>query len=254
MSAAYYKYIIGHLLSPPSLLIVLLIFSTLLILLNRWVRFAKWLLASATFTLYFFSTNFGADLVLSPLEFKYPKYQQQPQRTIKYIIVLGCAKEDAAFLPQSSILRGCSHIRLREGYDIYRQNPGSHLILTGGGLWREDPIAASMRDSIYGLGVNPQDVTAITYAVNTEHESIKASEIIGDSTAVLVTSAAHMPRAMSLFERQGAKLIPAPTDYLVREIADQPRVRYFIPEVVNLAKVRSAFHEYYGMLWLKLKN
>jgi uncharacterized SAM-binding protein YcdF (DUF218 family) len=35
----------------------------------------------------------------------------------------------------------------------------------------------------------------------------------GIGTAILVTSALHMPRARAQFEREGLTIIPAPTDF-----------------------------------------
>lgn len=63
-----------------------------------------------------------------------------------------------------------------------------------------------------------------------------------------------MKRAMGLFAEHGLTPIPAPTDFLIQELSDTWYLRYFIPEVANLEKVRSAFHEYYGQWWLAIKS
>lgn len=252
MAADYYKYLIGHFLSPLSLLLTIIIFCFVLIVINKKVTFAKYTMGLALLTLYVFSTKIGSDLVLAPLEFQYPIYQQS-NKNVDYIVVLGCASEFSPHLPTSSKLQGCSYIRLQEGLNIYKQNPNSHLILTGGAPNTENTISQTMQAAAINMGVKPQDITILDLAINTEQEAAQTAAIVVDSDIVLVTSASHMGRAMSLFASHGLTPTPAPTDFLIREVSDTWYLRYFIPEVANLEKVRSAFHEYYGRLWLKIK-
>ena len=253
MTAAYYKYLIGHFLSPISLLIFIIAISYLLILLNKNIRFAKISGSLAIVFLYFFSTKLGSDIVLAPLEFKYPKFVQSA-KPIDNIIVLGCANEFSAHLPESSKLHGCSHIRLQEGLNIHKLNPNSRLILTGGDKNAKDTIAQAMQRTAINMGVEPNSITVLTNSINTEDEAAQSAMLVVDSQTVLVTSAAHMRRAMKLFANHGITPIPAPTDFLIRELSDTWHLRYFIPEVANLEKVRSAFHEYYGQVWLMTKS
>jgi len=79
-------------------------------------------------------------------------------------------------------------------------------------------------------------------------------EIVGKDKFILVTSAAHMPRAMGLFRKQGMEPIPAPTDYMAGEREGGLRLGMFFPSAGSLEKAGSAIHEYLGMVWGKLRS
>ena len=59
-----------------------------------------------------------------------------------------------------------------------------------------------------------------------------------------------MPRAMALFKKEGLDPIPAPTDYLARGEGKW----YSLPHPSTMANTRSAFHEYIGYLWSKIRG
>jgi uncharacterized SAM-binding protein YcdF (DUF218 family) len=251
MSSYYYKYIIGHFLSPLSLLIVIILLSYLMILWGKKTGLSKVIMGLAITTLYLLSTPYGANQVLAPLEFKYAKFKQ-PDLPLAYIVVLGCAHQNSEYLPHSSRLTSCSQIRVMEGLELYQNNPGSKVFLSGGGHGNQNSLAKNMAIMAKKIGIKPADIITEERAYNTfEEANYLASEIVG-AQAALVTSAAHMPRAMLLFENNGLDLIPAPTDFLIRERVTSHHLRYFIPEVTNLAKVNSAAHEYYGLWWIYL--
>ncbi|MCJ8273366.1 MAG: YdcF family protein [Psychrosphaera sp.] len=214
---------------------------------------SKFIMGLAITTLYLLSTPYGANQVLAPLEFKYAKFKQ-PDLPLAYIVVLGCAHQNNEFLPPSSRLAPCSQIRVLEGLELYQNNPGSKVFFSGGGHGNENSLAQNMAIMAKKIGIASADIIIEERVYNTSEEaSYLASEIV-DAQAALVTSAAHMPRAMLLFENQGLDLIPAPTDYLIRERITSHQLRYFIPEVTNLAKVNAAAHEYYGFWWISLSE
>ena len=117
MSSYYYKYIIGHFLSPLSLLIVIILLCYLMLLWGKKTGLSKIIMGLAITTLYLFSTPYGAHQLLAPLEFKYAKFKQ-PDLPLAYIVVLGCSHKNSKHLPQSSRLPGCSQIRVMEGFEL----------------------------------------------------------------------------------------------------------------------------------------
>ncbi len=222
-----------------------------MILWGKKIGFSKVIMGLAITTLYLLSTPYGANLITAPLEFKYAKFKQ-PDIPLAYIVVLGCAHQNNEYLPQSSRLERCSQVRVMEGLELYKTNPGSKVFFTGGGQKNTNSLARNMAIMAKKIGIKPTDIITEERVYNTSEEArYLASEIV-DAQAALVTSAAHMPRAMLLFENQGLNLIPAPTDFLIRERVTSHHLRYFIPEVANLAKVNSAAHEYYGLWWISL--
>ena len=144
--------------------------------------------------------------------------------------------------------------RLTKGLMLHRQFPQSQLIFSGysGELiprgWSE---AETVRRLLQELGVSPAGVTFEVTSRNTWQNAVNTLEIAvpqPGSRWILVTSAAHMPRAISAFEAAGWDgIIPYPTDY--RTSADNDRL--FHPQS-GFAAVRIALHEYVGLAayWL----
>jgi uncharacterized SAM-binding protein YcdF (DUF218 family) len=63
------------------------------------------------------------------------------------------------------------------------------------------------------MWLEPDSRNTYENAVNTR----KVLEPKGIRRIILVTSAAHMPRSVALFERQGFEVIPAPTDFTITQ-------------------------------------
>ena len=101
------------------------------------------------------------------------------------------------------------------------------------------------------LGVNPEDIVLESRSRDTGQQAQFVRAIIHDDRCVLATSAVHMPRSMLLFEQQGLRPIPAPTEF-----GDWMRIEngpdQFFPRAVELSKVEAAFHEYLGLLWARV--
>lgn len=64
---------------------------------------------------------------------------------------------------------------------------------------------------------------------------------------VLVTSAAHMPRAIRNFQAVGLNPIPAPTQYLTGR-GSRSSLLSWLPSSSALEKSELALHEYLGLL------
>jgi uncharacterized SAM-binding protein YcdF (DUF218 family) len=227
--------------------------SFLLIVFNRQLKLAKVLMALALTSLYLASTHFGSNWIITPLELKYPRHIQSDTR-LEYIAVLGCGYSRSTHLPESSKLLSCSQIRTHEALILYQANPGAKVLLTGSS-WGNDPsLAQIMKEFAVRIGINSEDIEVLPLPRNTEQEISAVASQVKDSHFALVTSAAHMPRAMRLALKKGLSVHPAPTDFLVRSGERKLYLKDFIPEARNLQKLDNAFHEYYGMLWLSLKE
>ncbi len=253
MNSQYYIYLISHFLGPLSLCVSALVLALLLIALNRARRFAISLMTIATFTLYAFSTPFVTHWLLAPLEYQYPNFAAAA-KPLKYVVVLGCAHSIAPQLPASAKLERCNVPRVIEGLRLYRQMPGAKLVFTGGGSKGQTTLAHAQALYAQLMGVDSADIIQLNDPFNTEQEMVAIKALLADEPFALVTSAAHMPRAMYLAQGKKLNATAAPTDHLVRFSLDKLYLRYFIPEVSNLEKIDSAVHEIYGMWWLKLKG
>ena len=121
------------------------------------------------------------------------------------------------------------------------------LALSGGGVERS--TVPLLKD----LGVDEKALAFFPEARNTEEEArmIAAS---GVRRVRLVTSAWHMPRAKTLFERAGLEVIPAPTDYEMHFVAEPPlSFGDFLPNADALWRNSLAAKEWVARFcyWLK---
>ena len=144
--------------------------------------------------------------------------------------------------------------RLTKGLMLHRQFPQSQLIFSGysGQLtpqgWNE---AETIRLLLEELGIDPEGVTFEVTSRNTWQNAVNTLEIAvpqPGSRWILVTSAAHMPRAMGAFAAAGWDgIIPYPADY--RTAADNDRLFHLRD---GFAAVHNALHEYVGwaVYWL----
>jgi len=80
-------------------------------------------------------------------------------------------------------------------------------------------------------------------------------KIVGPDPFLLVTSAAHMPRSMALFRKQGMNPIPAPTGHQVKERQrGEISPGSFFPGIGELEKAEMAVYEYLGLAWVKIRG
>jgi len=110
--------------------------------------------------------------------------------------------------------------RLTKGLMLHRLNPGSTLLFTGydGRLtptgWSE---AETVRQLIAELGVADDDIIYESTSRNTYQNAVNSLTVAvpqPGSRWLLVTSAAHMPRAMGSFAAAGwENIIPYPVDF-----------------------------------------
>ncbi len=75
---------------------------------------------------------------------------------------------------------------------------------------------------------------------------------LGIQKIILVTHAAHMPRAIYAFQRNGIQPIPAPTGFLSIP-PEQHSWFHYLPNPQAMANSAYALHEYLGLVWYRLK-
>ena len=174
-----------------------------------------------------------ANLLLDSLEHQYPKLKKIPN-SVEHILLLGGDKEH----------RGWEVLRLHEHL------PNAKVITSGyaryGALSEAQKTARLLKQS----GIEKEHILQQNGVKDTQEEARHIKKIIGEKPFILVTSAYHMPRAMLLFTQEGLHPIPAPTDFYPRK--KDSFVRIF--QAKQLEKTEKAWHEFLGLLWLKLKS
>lgn len=150
---------------------------------------------------------------------------------------------------------------------LYRQGKAPIVILSGGRIsWQGGgpPESGDMAKLIEALGVPASAILQDPTSLNTYENAVNVKQILdrqGIRRVLLVTSAAHMPRSIQIFQKQGIEAIPAPTDFLVTldEIQNpdrslEARILGVIPEADNLYKLTRALKEYIGMVVYRLRG
>jgi uncharacterized SAM-binding protein YcdF (DUF218 family) len=193
-----------------------------------------------------------ADALLRPLENQYPPYVKTDSTPIKYVVVLGGGHNSDPRFPVTSQIGDESLKRLVEGIRIYRQNPGSKLVLSGG-TWRDRlPNAVVLAENAKVLGVARDDIIIESESVDTADEAQRLQAMVSTNSIVLVTSATHMPRSVGLFRSQGISTLPASAEHLT--LIRPLDFELLFPSGRNLRRTERAVYEYLGLLWETIRG
>ena len=179
---------------------------------------------------------------------------RENRKKVEYVVVLGGGYNSHPSIPVPGRLYGDSLIRLLEGIRVQRLNPGSKLILSGGGAYDPVPEAKGMADVARFVGVNPDDLILEETSLDTKDQARMIKTIVGNHPFVLVTSATHLPRSMALFRKMGMMPIPGPAGPTCRATRPLLDPGDFFPGSNALDDSSRAIHEYVGMLWAKMRG
>ncbi len=218
-----------------------------------------YLACTAAVLLYLFSIEPVSDLLLKPLEDRYPPlHYQEGEGTsgglslIDAVVVLGGGTVARSPEKGSDDLREESLKRLLYGIRIYRemgkvQSTPPLLILSGGRVFDGGQEAeATIMGRYAGVwGVDPGSIRVDPDSRTTWENARYVASRFHPRKVLLVTSAYHMPRAVWCFSRQGIEVIPAPTDYKVNRGIPYD-LESFLPTLHGFQHVRKALHEYLG--------
>lgn len=143
----------------------------------------------------------------------------------------------------------------RLAYAAYLKRQVDLPILVSGGSSREavGPLAELMKRTLqnsFGVEVKwTEDKSRDTFEnARFSAEILKREDI---SRILLVTHAAHMPRSIKLFEREGLTVIPAPTGFTAES---KSYIGVLLPRQSALATSYYAIYELLGSLWYALNG
>jgi uncharacterized SAM-binding protein YcdF (DUF218 family) len=247
--------IIAPLLFPLPLCLALLLVGLVLLWCPRRQRAGRVLVTLGTLLLTLLSYNAVAVRLLRPVESRYAPLPavEATAAPVRWVAVLGGGTSSDARLAPRARLSEASLARLVEGVRLQRQLPGSRLILSGGRVFGYGSDAEAMAALARELGVRDEEIVSEPVSLDTEAQAHNIRGLVGDDAFILVTSAAHMPRAVALFTKVGLHPVPAPTHFLAQQ--DQSvNPADFYPGAGGLRKSETAFYEYLGTMWAKLKG
>lgn len=213
----YFTRILWMLVSPVSMIALLMLAALLLLWLQR-RKLAATALGLATLLLGLFAFTSFAYLLLNPLEGRFVRPPEPAH--IDGIVVLGGGMDDETTTARSSWELNRSGDRFVETLRLALRHPEARILIAGGGpvlvADKETEAEAGAR-FFRDFGIAPERLLLEDKSRNTEENAVNA-KAIGQpkpgETWLLVTSAFHMPRAVGLFRRAGFEAIPWPADYL----------------------------------------
>jgi uncharacterized SAM-binding protein YcdF (DUF218 family) len=186
--------------------------------LRRRTTLAWSLVAFAATELFVFSTQPVADYLMRWTEATAPR-TFVADRTYDAVIVLGGVMEQRGpWMDNGRDLSGAAE-RLTRAFEVLRAGQARNVLLSGG-LTDPPPGMPSEADQLAvmlkGWGVPPDRITVEPRSRNTYENAVESARIVGERgwrRVLLVTSAAHMPRALGCFRRAGLTPDALPVDY-----------------------------------------
>jgi uncharacterized SAM-binding protein YcdF (DUF218 family) len=233
-------------LSPLPLALILICLGLVLLRITAHRRAARVLLVLGITVAVAAALGPVADMLLRPLETRYPAVLDASilRPAPQYVAVLGSGYYPRVGLPVTAALDAVGLVRLAEGVRLLRQLPGSRLIVSGGPQRDEPAVARGYALAAAALGVPTDSMILLDTPRDTAAEMRALHGRIGDAAVLLVTSAAHMPRAMALARREGLHATAAPTGNLMQRSSSWAP----LPSGSSLRKSEIALHEYEGLL------
>ncbi len=170
------------------------------------------------------------------------------QNPVSHVVVLGSGHVSDPQLPVTAQINADSLARLVEGIRLQRRLPGSNLILSGGPGFDRIPNAEIMASVASEMGVPLQEMVIEASPRNTEEEAGVIRPRVGSMPFFLVTSAAHMPRAVEIFRAHGTSPVPAPTDFIFKT-KNRFDPKDLFPSARNIALTEKAIYESMASAW-----
>jgi uncharacterized SAM-binding protein YcdF (DUF218 family) len=187
------------------------------------------------------------DALLAPLERQYPPLRDdQLPRAVDAIVVLGNSYAPRDDVPVTGALGVDGLVRIVEGVRLSRHLQSARLVVTGGAPPGLIPSALGYATLARELGVPDSSITVLDKPRDTDEEARSISHLLGEQPFILVTSAYHMPRAIRLMGRVGARAVPAPTGQQTGMPPPSLLMR-LLPSSVGLGRTERAIHEYLGL-------
>jgi uncharacterized SAM-binding protein YcdF (DUF218 family) len=174
----------------------------------------------------------------------------RPEVVYDAVVVLG-GMVDSAATRTSGELELDAHVeRLLRAWELLRAGRARMVLLSGGAVDPQPgdvPEADRLAAKLVAWGIPPAQVVMEGSSRNTRENAIESSRIAaarGWHTLLVVTSAAHMPRALGCFRAVGIEPDALPVDHRAGDGQGQS----WLPRAAGLARSTDAIRELFGRL------
>lgn len=227
------------------------------IALGRRRRAVVWILAG-TLYLWLAATPIVALTLINSLEEQYPVVSIEKLPKAEVAIVLGgISLASQALNPYADLKAGADRI-LHAARLFKAGKVGRILVSTGRSISQTD--TRSEAEVIGGFlnefGIDSANIVLESDSRNTHENAINSLAVMqknGFSSALLVTSALHMPRAAAVFRRAGVSFSPVSIDTLSSSLARRS-IFAFLPNSKALDISTQSIKEWIGLLVYRLRG
>jgi uncharacterized SAM-binding protein YcdF (DUF218 family) len=245
---------VGFFAQPSNILIAIGLIG-LVLLCTRFQRLGSWFVVTSLVLIALVGFSPLGHMLMVPLEQRFPPWDAS-RGPPDGIVVLGGAISPDLSLARGAVALNESAERITVTAELARRYPNARIIFSGGtGSMRynaplEAPIAVKEFEA---LGIAHNRVTAEEQSRNTVENAV-FSHLIADPKPgerwLLVTSAFHMPRAISAFRAAGFPIEAYPVDWRTRGPIDARHP--FFSFIGGLAMTDVAMHEWVGLIAYRL--
>ena len=167
------KKVIGNMLLPLPLMLLIIGAGLALLWFSRFQKTGKIFISIGWLALLLLSLQPVADRLLRPIESTYPTWNNSQK--VDYIVVLGGGYTwNPQWAPSSNLINN-SLPRLNEGIRLWRENPGSKLIFTGGVAKTNTVSTAEVGARVaQSLGGPREQIITLDLPKDTEEEAAAA--------------------------------------------------------------------------------
>ena len=210
----------------------------------------------AALVLWVSSMPLVGERAISSLERQYPAKTIAETPAAEVAIVLGGAVRPL-IPPRVEIEISETSDRVLHAARLYKSGKVKRILVTAGNIsWFSSikPEAELIKDLLMEWGVPAEAIELASQSRNTYENALEIKEIWqrrSFNSALLVTSAAHMPRAMATFRHAGLPVIASTADVLV---VDNYNPFALLPDSVALFVTTSAMKEWIGLLVYRLRG
>jgi uncharacterized SAM-binding protein YcdF (DUF218 family) len=245
----YLSKILPLFVMPIGLTLFLCLVALLLLRRGR-SRWAGGVLGLAFGLLWVASMPFTAMALYGGIEGRYPPVAVASLPDAGCAVLLGGVMEGAES-PRTDVELNESIDRVFKAAEVYSAGKAGFIVVTGGNQpWSSERLSEAelIRDLLTSLGVPRESIILEGSSRNTRENAVYASNTlraINCEEPLLVTSAAHMPRALAAFQVVGINATPVSTDVQVAQTG-RLGVLDFLPDAESLMMTSRALREMIG--------
>ena len=210
---------IGVMLLPTNFLIGLGLIGAIL-LATRFARAGRRIVVTALVLLAIAGFSPLGNLLLYPLEQRFPPWVPGQSAPDGIIILGGSIDPDLSIAHDTTVVRSAPD-RITAAAGLAHRYPNARIVFTGGSsnLISNDAKEADFAAALFeSLGVSASRLTMERSSRNTQENAEFTRALAAPKAGqrwLLVTSAFHMPRSVGLFRKAGFVVEPYPVDWRV---------------------------------------